>query len=260
MKQENISFKSDNITLRGELYSPDSVVYTRQALCICHGISAGPYNPAEKGYALLAEEFCRQGFVTLIFNFRGAGVSEGNLDLTGWTHDLKAAIDFLYLKEDVNRSGLALLGSSGGAAVSIYVAAGDDRISAVATLACPANFESLFPREQLEPMISHFRSIGVIKDKTFPGSAEQWLQGFYKVSPVKYIRRISPRPLLIVHGDSDDLVPLEHARILFQQAEEPKELVIIPGAGHRLRTEPKAINAVLDWLKKKTDRNPSHLN
>jgi dipeptidyl aminopeptidase/acylaminoacyl peptidase len=251
MKKESIDFKSDNLTLYGQLFSPVSIDYSRQALCICHGISAGPYNPEEPGYALLAEQFCNHGFITLIFNFRGAGLSEGNLDLTGWTHDLKAAIDFLYLKEDVRRSGLALIGSSGGGAVSIYVAAHDDRVSAVATLACPASFEELFPGAQAEPMISHFRSIGVIKDKAFPESTERWLEGFYQLSPVTYVSRISPRPLLIIHGDNDDLVPLEHARILYQQAGEPKELAVIPGAGHRLRTEPKAIDAVLNWLKMK---------
>jgi uncharacterized protein len=135
--------------------------------------------------------------------------------------------------------------------VSIYVTANDDRVSAVATLACPASFEELFPISQAEPMISHFRSIGVIKDKDFPVSAERWLDGFYQLSPVTYISRISPRPLLIIHGDNDDLVPLEHGRILFQQAREPKELIIIPGAGHRLRTEPRAISVILNWLAKK---------
>lgn len=260
MKKEGINFKSDNLTMHGQLFSPDSIDYSRHALCICHGISAGPYDPSEPGYALLAEQFCSQGFLTFIFNFRGAGLSEGNLDLTGWTHDLKAAIDFLYLREEVRQSGLALIGSSGGGAVSIYVAAHDNRVSAVATLACPANFEELFPGAQAEPMISHFRKIGVIKDEDFPVSAERWLEGFYQLSPVAYVPKISPRRLLIIHGDSDDLVPLEHGRTLFQQAREPKEMVIIPGAGHRLRTEQKAIDTILNWLKQKNDQDPSRNN
>jgi fermentation-respiration switch protein FrsA (DUF1100 family) len=49
---------------------------------------------------------------------------------------------------------------------------------------------------------------------------------------VDVIREISPRPLLITHGGADDIVPVQHANLLFQAAEEPKELWIVPGVGH----------------------------
>ena len=248
MTKKELSFKSDNLTLYGELYVPSTVDHTRPALIICHGISAGPYNPAERGYALLAEKFCDHGFTTFIFNFRGAGLSEGNLDLLGWTHDLKAAIGFFSSLETVKESELALLGSSGGAAVSVYVAASDPRISCVVTLACPANFDGLMKRSQAEAIIGHFRSIGVIKDKDFPTSIDDWLAGFHAVSPIRYIHQISPRPLLLIHGDKDDTIPLEQAHQLYAQAREPKELVIIPNAGHRLRLEEKAVDTAINWL------------
>jgi fermentation-respiration switch protein FrsA (DUF1100 family) len=47
-------------------------------------------------------------------------------------------------------------------------------------------------------------------------------------------------------------VPVEHAYRLYEKAGEPKELVIIPDAGHRLRLEEKAITTALDWLKAKS--------
>jgi len=65
----------------------------------------------------------------------------------------------------------------------------------------------------------------------------------------KYYNFVSPRSLLLVHGDADEVVPLEHAYRLYQKAREPKELLVIPGAKHRLRLEEKAMAAVLDWLK-----------
>ena len=82
-----------------------------------------------------------QGFVSLVFNFRGCGPSQGNIDMPGWTHDLEAAIDFLHMLPEVDRNKIYLLGSSGGAAACIYAAAHNKRVSAVATLACPAEFD-----------------------------------------------------------------------------------------------------------------------
>jgi fermentation-respiration switch protein FrsA (DUF1100 family) len=54
---------------------------------------------------------------------------------------------------------------------------------------------------------------------------------------------------LLVHGDRDETVPLNHAHRLYEQALEPKKLVIINGAGHRLRQDDRTIAAVTDWLK-----------
>jgi dipeptidyl aminopeptidase/acylaminoacyl peptidase len=248
LKKQEVSFKSDNLNLYGELYFPTPITLNNPALIICHGIPAVPHNPAERGYAELAETFCTNGFITLIFNFRGSGQSQGNFDLNGWTQDLKSAIDSIYSFDDVKKSRLALMGSSGGAAVSICVAAADPRISSLVTLACPAELDFI-PRDKSQELIAYFRKIGVIKDTNFPPSLENWLDGFNAVSPLRYIHHISPRPLLLIHGDQDNIVPIEHAHRLYKQAQDPKELVIIPGAGHRLRLEEKAVDTALKWLK-----------
>ena len=55
---------------------------------------------------------------------------------------------------------------------------------------------------------------------------------------------------MLIHGDRDDLVPVEQAKELYRLAKEPKELIIIPGAGHRLRIEDRAVSAALNWLKR----------
>jgi alpha/beta superfamily hydrolase len=247
MKKKQISFKSDNLDLYGELYTPDTIDSARPALCLCHGIPAVPYNPAERGYAILAENFCTNGFTTFTFNFRGAGLSQGNMDMLGWAHDLKSAIDVLHSLEETKNSQLTLIGFSGGAAISVYVAAHDRRIASVAVLACPATFSFLL-NHKADAIIAHFRSIGVIRDKEFPESEETWLKNFDTISPLYCIDHISPRPLLIVHGDKDDTVPVINARRLYEKAGEPKEIAIIPDAGHRLRLDEKAIATVLNWL------------
>jgi dipeptidyl aminopeptidase/acylaminoacyl peptidase len=248
MEIKEIRLKADGLKLAGELHIPSSDK-VHPTLCICHGIPAAPPDATDKGYALLAQHFCLAGFVTLIFNFRGTDKSEGNLDLLGWTRDLRAALDFLYNLEEVDKSRFCLLGFSGGAAVSVYVAAHDPRVSLVVTCACPADFRSLLQRETPLDTIQRFRQIGAIRDNDFPPSLEEWQGGFRTVSPIKWIEKISPRPLLLVHGDADELIPLEHAHRLYQKAKEPKELKIIHGAKHKMRLEKAAMNFVLDWLK-----------
>jgi len=185
----------------------------------------------------------------LIIKFRGAGASEGNLDLTGWTRDLEAAIDYLTALSEVDSSRLSLLGFSAGAAVSIYVAAKDKRVSSVVSCASPSEFASLFKDDDPQSIIDNFRDIGTIRDKDFPSSVDDWFDGFRSVSPVEYIADIAPRPLLLVHGNKDDVVPVSHAYKLYAQACEPKQIVIIDGAGHRLKQDNRAMAIVTHWLK-----------
>jgi len=248
MEIKEIRLKADGLELAGELHIP-SMDKVYPALCICHGIPAAPPDPTDRGYTLLAQRFCHAGFITLIFNFRGTGKSEGNLDIRGWSRDLQAALDFLYNLKEVDKNHFCLLGFSGGAAVSIYTAAHDPRVSSMVTCACPADFRSLQQRETPRDTIQRFRQIGAIRDKDFPPSIEEWQRGFETVTPIKWIDKISPRPLLLVHGDADELIPLEHAHKLYQKAKEPKELKIIPGAKHKMRLEKAAMDFVLDWLK-----------
>jgi alpha/beta superfamily hydrolase len=248
MDVTEIRLQSDGLELAGELHIP-SRGKVHPVLCICHGIPAAPPDPTDKGYALLAQQFCRAGFITLIFNFRGTGRSQGNLDILGWTRDLQAALDFLCGLEGLDKARVCLLGFSGGAAVSVYVAAHDRRISLVVTCACPADFQSLSQRETPVEAIQRFRQIGAIRDEDFPPSIEEWQRGFETVIPIEWVDKISPRPLLLVHGDADELIPLEHVRRLYEKAKEPKELKIVPGARHKMRLEKTAMDFVLDWLK-----------
>jgi len=50
--------------------------------------------------------------------------------------------------------------------------------------------------------------------------------------PIATIQKIAPRPLLIVHGEEDTTIPARMSRELFEKANDPKNLLIVPGAGH----------------------------
>ena len=61
--------------------------------------------------------------------------------------------------------------------------------------------------------------------------------------------RLSPRPLLLAHGDADTRLPLRCSEQIYEWANEPKELVIFPGAEHGLVECQDALDALLkEWL------------
>ncbi len=241
----------DGIDIRGEVYLPQRYgVGLLPAVCLCHGIPASAPDPTDKGYALLAERLCSMGFATVIFNFRGAGASGGNLDMLGWSRDLHAVVSYLHSHRDIDPARLGVMGFSGGAAVAVYVAAHDPRVSAVALCACPAEFGFILRGEDPHELISHFRSISTIRDSDFPSSIPEWVNGFRESAPQQWIDSISPRHLLIVHGDKDEIVEVSHAWSLYHKAREPKEIAIIDGGEHKLRLNNRAMDIVLEWLQK----------
>ena len=250
MLKKVVELNVDGLKIAGRLYLPgkdDQTPYP--AVCVCHGIPAKSPEPSNRGYPLLAERICREGFAVFIFNFRGTGASGGNLDILGWTRDLKAAIDYLCALPEVDRSHLSLLGFSGGAAVSVYVASQDKRVSSVVTCACPAEFTFSSGVDEPQSIIDHFRSIGAIRDESFPQATEEWFSGFRLVSPIRCVAGIAPRPLLLVHGSQDEVVAVSHAYKLYDSAGEPKQMIIVDGAEHRLRQNDRAMAIVIDWLK-----------
>jgi len=250
MINKAVTLEVESIQISGQLYLPgDGDLPPYPTVCICHGIPAHPPVPGDRGYPILAERVCREGFAVLIFNFRGTGASGGNLDILGWVRDLKAALDYLWVLPEVDRSRLALMGFSAGAAVSVCTASQDERVSHIVACACPARF-TFSERDEPQNIVEHFRSLGAIRDETFPPSVEEWFSGFREVSPVKYVAGIAPRPLLLLHGSQDDVVPVAHADEMYAQAGESRQLTIIDGAGHRLRQDEKAMAVAIEWLKR----------
>jgi len=251
MSSKSVILEVEGLQITGQLYLPDEGDQTPYpTVCICHGIPSGnPPDPRDGGYPFLAERICHEGLAVFIFNFRGTGASEGNLDIMGWTRDLESAIDYLCALPEVDNSRLALLGFSGGAAVSVYVASHDSRISSIIACACPAEFFPVINVNDSSSIIERFRRTGVIRDKDFPHSAEEWISGFRLISPIEHVARIAPRPLLLVHGSGDETVDISHAHKLYGRAGEPKQIITVEGATHRLRQNERAMAIVIDWLK-----------
>jgi pimeloyl-ACP methyl ester carboxylesterase len=63
-------------------------------------------------------------------------------------------------------------------------------------------------------------------------SPEGWDLDALPESPVEVVARISPTPVLFVHGDADHYFPLDHPEALYAAAKQPKELWLVEGFGH----------------------------
>ena len=254
MRREIVYFKSDGLKLKGQLFIPEKTPCP--VLCLCHGMPRGDTaDPNDRGYVGLADRFTEEGFLTVIFNFRGSGESEGNFDIRGWTHDLKVVLEHICNMKEAEQGNITLMGFSAGAAVAIYVAAQDQRVSSIIACACPDTSRLAKNRELAQTVIADYRKMGVIKDANFPPSLQSWMQGFAEIYSDKWIDKLSPRPILIIHGDKDDVVSPNSAFNLYERAGEPKEIMIVKGAGHRLRISEQAMDHALDWLKSHTFRD-----
>lgn len=241
--------ESSGLRLSGALYRGSAQGDVRPGLVLCHGFPAGPGGAATSArtYPELAERLSGDtGWTVLTFNFRGTGTSEGDFSLGGWLDDLRAAIDHLLVVEGV--SGVWLAGSSTGGALAICSAAEDDRVRGVATFAAPADFSAwaLNP----EGFLDHARRIGVVRDPAFPPDFESWARELVEVRPVAAIGKIPPRPVLVVHGADDEVVPLQDARILVDAAQDDVELRVLGEAGHRLRHDPRAVALLMGWMER----------
>jgi len=247
---ERFSFLSDGITLAAWYFAlPGDHAPPKARVVMCHGLPSGaPVDPADPGYPGLASRLNEQEYEAVFFNFRGCGESGGNLDLAGWVRDLVRLLDALEERTPRSPAPIAAMASSAGAAVAMLAAAEDRRIAAIAALAAPAHFGFMLDGADPALLVEYFRGIGLIRDPDFPESADQWIKGFSEAQTARYAALLSPRPLLVIHGQDDPTVPVQHARRILEAAGEPKEALFLPDAGHRLRQDERAISRVLDWL------------
>ena len=246
IREEAIEVGVDGIVIRGKILKSENLPDSAPAVVILHGIPQAKPVPSDPGYLPMAKELASQGFLAVLLSFRGCGESGGNFSILGWAEDLESVIDWLTKK--YSPTGIGLLGFSGGGAIAIYTAARDPRVSAVVAASSPANFDTFGAGAKVEAWLDNFRTIGLIRDPGFPRSVPEWLGEFETVKPVRWVDRISPRPVLIIHGDQDSIVPVPHARELFEKARDPKELFLIKGGPHRLRLEQAAVQKARDWL------------
>lgn len=177
-----------------------------------------------------AEMFYDHGYNTFFFDFRAHGKTRGKCTL-GYmeTRDLDGAITYLLGRSDVDKNKIGVLGCSMGGIVAIIGAA---KNSAIKVVVADSGFYSF------EKTVTKFAKLfyGLPKYPFVPPGIwfAQLRAGFLATNadPMKYIRRISPRPVFLIGGANDVRIPPENQERLFSAAGEPKQLWIVPEADH----------------------------
>ena len=215
------------------------------AVVLCHGYpSTGSADTAPETMPELADRIATEmGWAALAFAYRGCAESEGQFSAAGWLDDIANAIS--HVAGAVRPLGVWLAGFGTGGALAVCAAADDERVRGVAVVGSPGDFDDWagHPRRLLE----HGREVGVITDPQFPASVDAWSREFKEIRAVACVGRYAPRPLLVVHGSDDEVVPSFDARVM-ADAHGSAELRLINGAGHALRHDPRAVAVLLGWL------------
>lgn len=164
------------------------------------------------------------GFPVLRFNFRGAGLSEGEHDYgNGEVDDVRAALDWLDVEFHLP---LIFAGFSFGAAVGLRAACSDARVKAsigVGTPVVPVAADTEAPRTYTFNFLSD-----------------------------------CVKPKLFVSGARDQYSPRAKLEALVASVPEPKKLVVIEGADHFFEGRLRELrDAIEDWVRQEIVRDPS---
>ncbi len=176
------------------------------------------------------------GFNVLALDYRGYGGSQGEPSLPGVQLDIDAAMQALLRRPDVDPTRVVVFGQSLGGALAIHYVAHSrfrDSIRALVVDSAFSDYERIGQEKLAAAVI------------TWPF---QWFASLAidnRYSPEASVGLLSPIPVLFIHGDADTLVPLHHSQRLFELAGFPKELWVVPGAGHIQAIKSKELRARL---------------
>ena len=177
----------------------------RPVILWCHG-NAGNVIHRLENLKLLYQ----LGLSVFLFDYRGYGRSQGRPSEEGLYQDALGAHDYLTRTRMIRPERIVLFGRSLGAAVAGELA--------VQKPAAGLILESSFP------------SIGAVAKFHYGGVPVHWLLGA-DFTLIDRLPQLS-LPKLIIHGDKDDIIPLELGRQVFEAAKPPKFFYVIPGADH----------------------------
>ncbi|HOV80892.1 MAG TPA: alpha/beta hydrolase [Bacillota bacterium] len=234
-----------DLKLAGLLYSAKPA---GTAVIVCHGFT-GSKEGGGRAVAM-AEAMGKMGYAGLLFDFSGCGESEGDftdISLSNHISDIGASVDFCL---NLGFSRIITVGRSFGGTAVLRHSGTDGRVAGVCVWAAPA-FPSL--------LFSSFRNREHDPDSLLvPLTGEDGTvfvkQGFFsdleRHDVVESAALIAPRPLLIVHGDGDAVVPVKHGHAIFDAAGEPKEIAVIRNADHRFMGHHLEVwDVFFKWLK-----------
>jgi fermentation-respiration switch protein FrsA (DUF1100 family) len=173
------------------------------------------------------EELAFTGLGVLGIDYRGYGGSTGSPSEEGLAQDAEAA--YAWLRQSAPGAPVALFGESLGTGVAVRLA--DEQPVAGLVLDSP------------------YASIVRLGERSAPWLPVRWLMRERYDSEAR-IDGVDA-PLLIIHCGVDRQIPVAEGRRLFEAAEEPKEMIVLPGCGHidtwQGAARQRALSALQAW-------------
>ncbi len=244
--EKNIRIRvSDTVHLAAVLHLPEQG--TDRGVVICHGLLSD--KDSQKHFQL-ATKLCEAGIAALRFDFQGRGQSPGdmmNISFSGQVKQAGAAIDALKNLACVKKIGIS--GSSMGGAVSILLAAKNPSVSCLVTMAAVARTDLLGERIVGPKAMEVWKRKGYLRFENEPVGFSL-VQDGKKVDVPGAARRIGCR-WLIIHGQKDEVVPLEDAMLLRESATCDPVLQVVAGADHSFSGDEhrqKVVNMAVDFF------------
>lgn len=198
------------------------------ALILVHGKDSSRTSELHHHFLELATYLSQQGFAVLMVDLRGHGQSQDAHFSFGVyeKQDVLGAVDFLK-KKGFTPGKIGVLGVSMGAASSLFAAAEEPAIGAIVLDCGYAEIDSVVTTQW--PHASHLPYFLLAPTKF-------WVKTLYhydlsNIKPIDSISKLAPRPLLLIHGDQDELIPLQHGENL-HKAYPSSELWVVKGANH----------------------------
>jgi alpha-beta hydrolase superfamily lysophospholipase len=283
MSETAIAFQSNGVELIGTIRVPDGLKAgeKRPAFIVMHGFGSTSSAGNVLAPCAILEKL---GYVTLRYDQRGCGQSggpRGHLIMQEQVADARNALTFLAQHEYVQGDKIGMLGSSFGAAISVYTAGIDQRVGAVVSAsgfghgarkfrgqhksdAEWAAFTKMLAdgrahREKTgEPlMVDRYAIVPIpqgLRTHVLKGSiltfTADTAQSIHDFNPEDVIGQITPRPVLLMHSTSDSVTPVEQALGLFKKSESPTDLFLFAETDHFMFAEHnQRVHRVLeDWL------------
>jgi len=217
--RQDVRFASeDGVPLHGWLLSPRGRV-PRGTILFLHGNAENISTHVQSVLWLV-----REGYTVLAFDYRGYGWSGGDTpDIPGVHRDARAALSYILSLAGVSPDRLVVFGQSLGAAVAVHTVAtaSPERRPRAVILDSPFAGYRRIVRDKLSSLI-------ITWPLAWPAS--RFFDDEY--SPERWIGKIAPVPVIVIHGTADRVVPYAHGKRLYDLASDPKGFWTVDGGGH----------------------------
>lgn len=247
--EKEISFKNEQKQkISGYLHVPEKP--NNKGIVLAHCFTCSKHIPIIKKMCdYLADN---ANYLVLRFDFSGNGESEGKFEESTYTKqisDFTAAIDFM---SNQKVDSIGALGHSMGAAVAILGGVKNSKVSAIVTLGGDSSTEGI---EQAfdKKILRDIKTKGLCTFKIF-GKKVTLTKEFFNDSRTHNIEQAlseSKKPIHIIHGEKDEIIPVENAKSLYKYANSPKKLTIIQEGNHMFtKSLPKTLDLACEWFSK----------